>query len=86
MQRSHPQQEIHLTSHQLLLPVLLLIIIFQPAQQLLWYGLQCRLWSNLTQTGTLSIPQGTTAVDIIINPIDDEVAEGTETVILALAT
>jgi len=40
---------------------------------------------NLAQTGTLTIPQGTTTVDITVTPIDDAVTEGSETVILALS-
>lgn len=41
--------------------------------------------SNLLQSGTLNIPAGTATADILVTPVDDEVTEGTETIILGLS-
>jgi hypothetical protein len=41
---------------------------------------------NPTLTGTVTIPDGFASIDLIFAPVDDAVVEGTETVILTLAS
>lgn len=48
-------------------------------------SLSSQLGVNLAQSGTLTIPAGTSAADILLQPVDDQISEGTETITVSLS-
>lgn len=47
-------------------------------------GVHCIIYNSTTKTGTITIPSGSTTVDLLIFPIGDAMVEDDETVIVSV--